>query len=72
MSIQSNIGRGAQVTESGIIIGGYAETCIACNAAMSSDGCSNTECLHGRPAYAIQEVLKFKAARRILSCLISE
>lgn len=50
MSVISNIARGAITTDSGILIGGQAEYCLRrdCGASLSSDGCSNPQCLDAR------------------------
>ena len=65
MRISSNVARGAVTTGSGIIVGGFCEYCMVCGNPMSSDGCSNIDCIHSRPTHLLQLGMRAAAVQRL-------
>lgn len=67
MSLEGNIKRGAIRVSDDLVIGGLAEDCLLCGANLSSDGCSNVDCINSRYDELIQIGLHKAASLRLLT-----
>lgn len=63
-TFQSNIERGAVMTGSGILVGGYCEYCQVCGSPVSYDGCTGIDCHKGRPLEPLGYHMMKQAIRR--------